>query len=191
VNDVSIDYASATRLIHLSSFVGSSPLEAQIALLNRLEDTVTVSFDPGEIYARKGVQAIRSILERTDILLLNEREVTLLTNGDIRSGADSLLALGPHLVVVKMGDKGCYATDGRQHLHEDVLQRDVVDTTGAGDAFNAGFLYGYICQLPLWQCLQAGTFTAAECIIQVGARNGLPAQEDVTRFLDAIQPCSR
>ncbi|MEM4503881.1 MAG: PfkB family carbohydrate kinase, partial [Archaeoglobaceae archaeon] len=54
----------------------------------------------------------------------------------------------------------------------------VVDTTGAGDAFNAGFLYGYLKGKDLETCGKLGNYVASLCIQHVGARNGLPYSVD-------------
>ncbi|MGC8849543.1 MAG: carbohydrate kinase family protein [Candidatus Bathyarchaeia archaeon] len=180
--DIDLEYASSTRLIHLTSFVGDEPLKAQIELLKELSDKTIVSLDPGEIYARKG-EGIRPLLERTNILILNEVEARILTGLGFREGAARLLELGPDLVVVKLGSRGCYATDGAQSLHMEALKARVVDTTGAGDAFNAGFIYGTLKGLTLAARLRVASFTASKCIGEAGARRGLPSREEVEAIL--------
>jgi ribokinase len=180
--EIDIGYASSTKLIHLTSFVGDAPLRAQIELLEDLGDEITVSLDPGEIYARKG-EAIRPLIEEADILLLNEVETRILTGLEYEQGAERLLRLGPEMVVVKLGSRGCYATDGRQSLHVEAFKTRVVDTTGAGDAFNAGFIYGVLRGLSLLESLRLACFTASKCIGEAGARRGLPTRREVEAFL--------
>ncbi|MEM2122054.1 MAG: carbohydrate kinase family protein [Candidatus Bathyarchaeia archaeon] len=180
--DVDVGYASSTKLIHLTSFVGDEPLKAQIELLEGLGDRIIVSLDPGEIYARRK-EAIRPLLERTEILLLNEVETRILTGLGFEHGAEKLLNLGPKMVVVKLGSRGCYAMDGVQSLHVGAFKTRVVDTTGAGDAFNAGFIYGTLKGLSLEARLKLACFTASKCIGEVGARRGLPSKEEVEAIL--------
>jgi len=158
-------------------------LDAQGQLLSLLDKEITVSLDPGEIYAMKGLDTLKPLIKRTDILLLNEREVSLLTGLNPYEGSKSLLALGPKIIGVKLGDKGSYATDGLQQVQVDAFKLKVQDTTGAGDAFNAGFLYGALRGLDLKKCLQLGNFTASRTITKVGARNGLPTKEETEKFL--------
>jgi ribokinase len=55
----------------------------------------------------------------------------------------------------------------------------VVDTTGAGDAFNAGFLYGLIHDKSLFECGRLGNFVASRSVMKMGARDGLPHAEDL------------
>ncbi|MBS7644670.1 MAG: carbohydrate kinase family protein [Candidatus Bathyarchaeia archaeon] len=182
IGDIDLEYASSAKLIHLTSFVGDEPLKAQIELLKELSGKITVSLDPGEIYARKG-EAIRPLLERTDILILNEVETRILTGLGFRKGAERLLGLGPKIVVVKLGCRGCYATDGNQSLRMEALKARVVDTTGAGDAFNAGFIYATLKGLSLAMRLRLASFTASKCIGEAGARRGLPTREEVETIL--------
>ena len=90
-----------------------------------------------------------------------------------------LLDEGAGVVAVKLGEKGCYVTDGKEsHLIEPYKVR-VVDTTGAGDAFCAGFLYGLVEGKDLYQCGKLGNFMASRCITKVGARKGLPRHSEL------------
>jgi len=78
-----------------------------------------------------------------------------------------------------LGSKGCYVTDGRESHHVEAFKVKVVDTTGAGDAFCAGFLYGLISGKSLYECGRLGNFVASRCIIKMGARTGLPTLADL------------
>jgi ribokinase len=185
-DEIKHEEASSAKVVHLTSFVGWQPLKAQIKLLKNLDDKVIVSLDPGEIYARKGLQILKPLLDRVNTLLLSKNEVELLTGLEFKKGAKTLMECGPEIVAVKLGSEGCYATDGEHSCHIDALKVKVVDTTGAGDAFNAGFLYGQLKGLPLKECMQLGSFTASKCITVIGARNGLPSKQEVNYFLEEI-----
>ncbi len=89
----------------------------------------------------------------------NAFELELLTGEtDYRKGADLMIGLGVKIVAVKLGDKGCYVTDGQEQLKVEPFEVKAVDTTGAGDAFCAGFLYGLINKKSLYECGQIGEF---------------------------------
>ncbi|RLI11220.1 sugar kinase, partial [Candidatus Bathyarchaeota archaeon] len=62
--------------------------------------------------------------------------------------------------------------------HIEAFKVNVVDTTGAGDAFCAGFLYGLIKSKNLYDCGRIGNFVASKCIMKMGARTGLPYIKD-------------
>ena len=87
----------------------------------------------------------------------NVVELELLTGEtDYRKGADLMIGLGVKIVAVKLGDKGCYVTDGQEQLTVEPFKVKAVDTTGAGDAFCAGFLYGLINNRSLYECGEWG-----------------------------------
>src|SRR3990170_2631264 len=179
--EINIEYAKQTRFLHLTS-VDEKPFQAQKKLVNELSD-VKVSFDPGEIYARKGLAALRPIINRSFAMLPSASELKMLTGKGWREGAKMLLEEGAGVVAVKLGEKGCYVTDGKEsHLIEPYKVK-VVDTTGAGDAFCAGFLYGLVKGKDLHQCGKLGNFVASRCITEVGARKGLPRLTDLKNLL--------
>jgi ribokinase len=78
-----------------------------------------------------------------------------------------------------MREKGCYVTDGKESHLIEAFKTEVVDTTGAGDAFNAGFLCGLIIGKSLRECGKLGNFVASKCIMKIGARAGLPSLREL------------
>jgi ribokinase len=178
--ELSVKLASRTKFLHLTSFVGEKSLQVQQKLLNALPEKVRVSFDPGIIYARHGLEKLEPIIKRAFVVMPNAIELRLLTGkADYRKGTESLLHDGVSLVAVKLGAKGCYVSDGKEkHLIRAYRVR-AVDTTGAGDAFSAGFLYGLIKNKTILNCGKIGNLVASRCIIRVGARAGLPRVEDL------------
>jgi len=133
-----------------------------------------ISFDPGIIYAQRGIDELKPILTHVDILLLNKTEIEELTGLNYRDGASELISMGISVVVVKLGEDGCYITDGSKEIAVPSFKVEVVDTTGAGDAFNAGFLYGFLKGKDLEECGRLGNLVASRCIQKLGARAGLP-----------------
>jgi len=178
-DEVNMEYAFQTRFLHLTSFVREKSFQTQKKLVEMLPQNVKLSLDPGELYARKGL-ILEPIIEKTFVLMPNLNELELLTKtADYRKGAEVLLKKGVEIVAVKLGGKGCYVTDGRENHLIDAFKVKVVDTTGAGDAFCAGFLYGLISDKSLYECGRLGNFVASRCIMKMGARPGLPYLEDL------------
>jgi ribokinase len=176
--EINLEYATNTEFLHLSSFVGETPLEAQKELIDRLPN-VKISFDPGALYARKGLRALRPIIQRSRVIFPNAIETKLLTGKDYEEGAKTFTQLGAEIVAVKLGKKGCYITDGKESHLVEAYKVEAMDTTGAGDAFCAGFLYGLIKGKDLYECGRLGNFVASRCITKIGARTGLPRLEDL------------
>jgi ribokinase len=179
-DDVKMEYVSEARFLHLTSFVGEKSFQTQRKLLETLPNNVKVSFDPGALYARKGLASLRSITKRAYVLMPNVVELELLTGkADYCRGADFLIGKDVKLVAVKLGGDGCYVTDGRERHLIEAFKVKVVDTTGAGDAFCAGFLYGLLKGESLYECGRLGNFVASRCIMKMGARAGLPFAKDL------------
>lgn len=181
--DINLEYAGSAKLLHLTSFVGEKPFRAQKRLVRNLSD-IKVGFDPGELYARKGLAALKPIIRRTFVVFLNSKEMKLLTGKSYREGSEILLNNDINVVVVKLGKMGCYVTDGKEaHLIEPYKVK-VMDTTGAGDAFGAGFLYGLTRNEDLHECGRLGNFVASRCIRKMGAREGLPKFSDLKEMIE-------
>jgi len=178
--EIKYEYISQTKLLHLSSFVGEKSFRAQKKLLSALPEGVEISFDPGYLYAQKGFAVIEPILRNSHVLMPNAIELEQLTGEeDYRKGADFMIAMGVKIVAVKLGNKGCYVTDGNEHLSVEPFKVKAVDTTGAGDAFDAGFLCGLIQNKSLYECGQLGNFVGSRSVMAMGARAGLPYAKDL------------
>jgi len=178
LNDINIDYVSGAEFLHLSSFVAEKPFKAQKTLITKLSGVKTC-FDPGALYARKGLEALKPLIRRSYAVFPNEIEVKLLTGQGYREGVKAFLELGADLVAVKLGKRGCYVSDGKESHLIEAYRVEAVDTTGAGDAFCAGFIYGLSKRKDLFECGRLGNFVASRCVAKMGARTGLPKLADL------------
>jgi len=179
--EINLEYAKQTRFLHLTS-VDEKPFQAQKKLVAESPD-ILVSLDPGEIYARKGLTKLKPLVKKCFVVLPSEGELKMLTRKRWREGAKTLLKEGASIVAVKLGEQGCYVTDGKEAHLVAPYKVKVVDTTGAGDAFCAGFLYGLVEGKDLYQCGRLGNFVASRCITKVGARTGLPRLSKLKELL--------
>lgn len=180
-DEINKEYAFQTQFLHLTSFVGEKSFQTQKRLVETLPRNVKVSLDIGELYARRGLKALEPIMSRTFVMMPNAKELQILTGKvDFERNAEVLLEKGVKTVAVKLGNKGCYVTDGKENCMVERFKVKVVDTTGAGDAFCAGFLYGLISGKNLHECGRIGNFVASRGIMKMGARAGLPRLADLT-----------
>jgi len=179
LEEVGAEYVRRTTLFHLTSFVGEKSFESQKKLVGQLPEPAKVSFDPGMLYAKRGLSALRPIIKRVFVMFPNEIELNLLTDKEYEDGAKILIAEGVKVVAIKLGRNGCFVTDGKESHVVEPFKVKAVDTTGAGDAWNAGFLYGLIKNKSLWECGKLGNFVASRCITKMGARTGLPRLADL------------
>ncbi|MCK4475046.1 carbohydrate kinase family protein [Candidatus Bathyarchaeota archaeon] len=181
-DEINREYAFQAQFLHLTSFVGEKSFQTQKRLVETLPKNVKISLDIGELYARKGLEALEPLLNRTFVMMPNAKELRILTKkADYKRNAELLLKKGVKIVAVKLGSKGCYVTDGKESRMIEAFEVKVVDTTGAGDAFCAGFLYGLISDRRLHECGRLGNFVASRCVTKMGARAGLPKLADLIK----------
>lgn len=174
------EYARDSKYVHLTSFVGTKSFETQVKFVEALRDDVRVSLDPGSIYAGKGFDGLKQVIRKTYLLMPNALELELLSGkSDYCAGAEFMLEKGVKIIAVKLGAKGCYVADGVETHIVPSFKVRAVDTTGAGDAFCAGFLYGGLHKKSLEECGRIANFVASRCVMKMGARAGLPYREDL------------
>jgi sugar/nucleoside kinase (ribokinase family) len=152
------------KFLHLTSFVGDEPLRAQEKLARRLEGWVRLSLDPGELYARRGREALLPLLAWLETLFVTEAEWRLL-GGEL----DSLPAWAPPVVLIKRGPRGARLLTRRviQDFPAEATEQ-VVDTLGAGDVFAAGFLAGQAAGLPLEPAVRLAVRAAGHSLAGTG-----------------------
>ncbi len=109
------------------------------------------------------------VTNSVDILFANEDEAKAFTG---KEPEDALVELSElvDIAVVKIGSKGSLIKQGNHRIHIEAIESTCVDTTGAGDLFASGFLYGVSKDLPLERCGQLGAITAGYVIRTYGAR---------------------
>jgi len=134
---------------------------------------IPIYFDPASVGAMKeiDVEEVKSWLPHFDCLLLNEEEAIYLTGeSDLEKALDALL-VSCATVVIKRGSQGAVGKiRGGQSISVNAVHADVVDTTGAGDSFAAGFISEFTQTHDLHRSLSAGAAIAARCVSIIGAR---------------------
>lgn len=142
------------------------------------ESGLTVSLDTNWDPAEKwdGFWAFSDCI---DVFLPNENEVRGITGEeDVIRGALKLAAQFP-LVVVKLGEKGAAAISGEKVWKVPARQVAVVDTVGAGDTFDAGFLYGWLSGHSVQTCLRLGCYCGTCNVMRQGGIAGQPRIRDI------------
>ena len=152
------------RVAYFTSFVGQEPLQAQLELLRRLPTNVDVAFDPGELYARRGVKRFMPLLRRTTYLFATETELELMCGVHLEEAISFMLNVGVGLVVCKMGVRGARLIARRGEMYVPPSPVEVVDVTGAGDLFAAGFLAAVLRGLDLEAAGHLAAWAAAQGI---------------------------
>jgi sugar/nucleoside kinase (ribokinase family) len=163
--------------LHLSGYVllHDGPRPAGLAALERARAAgMTVSVDPASAAPLRaaGVEAVLGWIAGVDVLLPNRDEVTALTGEPEPERAARALAerAGVGEVVVTLGAEGALWTDGSRVVRVASVAVDVVDTTGAGDAFAAGWLAARRDGADAGEALEAACALGARAVGRVGAR---------------------
>lgn len=147
--------------------------EAVLSMIHKIKKAgKPIYFDPTTTGAMKVVsrEEVLSWVSLMDGILLNAEEAHYLGDShDVETAGHNLTKFTP-LVVIKLGSKGAMAINGAQSVRVPAVTTNVVDTTGAGDSFAAGFIPRWLETSDLQQALSAGTALAAKCVATVGAR---------------------
>lgn len=117
---------------------------------------------------------LANLLPQVDVFLPNAAEVALLKDM-------GLSAPFSNLTVVKQGKDGARAVTNGSEIHAPAKAVDIVDTTGAGDAFNAGFLSNWLRGAPLEECLAGGNAMGAQAVRYSGGLGGLSSSVEATQ----------
>jgi ribokinase len=182
--DVDMDYLGSSKIVHMSSFVDQKQFEIQKETCESLAGQVKISICPGALYARRGMSQLNPILGCSDIVFLNRKETEELTGKDYVEGSKDLLELTQGIVAVTLGDEGCYVIDKEGEYTVPSAPKEAVDTTGAGDSFATGFLYGILLNKNPEQCGKIGNIVASKSIESIGARTCLPTVEEIQSSTD-------
>ncbi|MFC1975473.1 carbohydrate kinase family protein [Chloroflexota bacterium] len=139
------------RHIHVTSYFLQRALQPGLpALLTEARSLgCTVSMDTNWDPAERWADGLDEALAQVDVFLPNEQEALAIARRSNIADALAVLAQDIPTVVVKLGAEGAMCQQGEACLQDAGFPVDVMDTTGAGDSFDAGFLYGYLQQWPL------------------------------------------
>lgn len=171
--------------LHVSSYYLQRGLQAGLPRLFQTAKAMglTLSLDPGYDPSERWSAAIFDALAGCDVFLLNEVELAALAGTASVDAGLRAVGRGTGLVVVKLGKRGCAAwAEGRLHT-AGPIEVDAVDTTGAGDSFNAGFLHAWLRRLPLDACLECGSICGGLSTRRLGGCGGQAVWNEVERRL--------
>lgn len=110
------------------------------------------------------------VREGTDLLVANEHELKALYETESLETAMTLAEAEVPVTACTVGAKGVHVLAGGARVHAEAVGTEVVDVTGAGDLFAAGFLWGMICGQDWLTAARMGNIAAAEIISHIGAR---------------------
>ncbi len=184
-DDLDLEYLSDSRHFHLSSYFLQHGLRPRIAELFRYMKSkgLTTSLDTNDDPDDRWGPDLRKVLPFVDVLLPNEREACKLAQIDDVDSAVQALSEWVPLVVVKLGPKGAMAVRGEERVVAAARPVTPIDTVGAGDSFDAGFLHQYIQGADLTTCLAWGNLAGALSTTRSGGTEAFRDAEHRQKFL--------
>lgn len=175
-NEIDLDYVGRARHLHMGSYYMLDGLRADVPRLFAAAHAqgLTVSLDTNYDPTERWDGGIHEALAHVDIFLPNETELTKI--GRRSTWPDALAALAERVptVVAKLGAQGAIARRGGEEAAAPTLPVAVVDATGAGDSFDAGFVYGFLNGWELPQTLRLATVCGALSTRGVGGTTAQP-----------------
>ena len=108
----------------------------------------------------------------TGIKITNEKEA--------KQAADKLINVGVKRVIITLGEKGLFYSDGKKNIYLNASSVKAIDTTGAGDAFNGALAFGLSKEKPIEDCLELANKVAGLSTTKLGAGDAMPLYDDLT-----------
>jgi len=185
IRDLELDYIKSARHFHVSSlFLQSSLAPSLPKLFRELKSAgLTISLDTNDDPDDQWAGVLEELLDLVDVILPNEHEVCRIAHTITVDKAIEALAKRVPCVVVKRGPKGSIVRAGDETFAVSPVAVVPVDTIGAGDSFNAGFLFGWLRGLSLEQCARAGNIAGALSTLRAGGTEAFREKEMTTAFL--------
>jgi sugar/nucleoside kinase (ribokinase family) len=183
-----LDLANLGRYVHLhlaTMYLQTGLRPDFPALLRQAQAAgLTTSLDPGWDPTGRWEPDLQAVLAAVDVLFVNEHEVRAITGAMDPAAGARILAQSVPLVVAKLGPRGVLLARGEELLRVLALPVSVVDTTGAGDSCDAGFIYRHIVQSrPAEEALAFANACGALAVTRVGGASLTPTAELVDAFL--------
>ncbi|MEW9109214.1 sugar kinase [Cytobacillus gottheilii] len=199
--DLDETYISQAKILHITGIypaIGERNIEViKKAIEYAKTNGVKVSFDPNirlRMWSKEEARKVLSeILPQVDILLAGDEEMEIiLGEKDPAIIIEKAKALGISVIAIKQGDKGSVGyMEGKTVNAAPVKAAKVVDTVGAGDGFNAGFIYGFLYQWPLEKILHFANTIGSMVVSVKGDNEGLPYLQDVQARLGEVERIER
>jgi sugar/nucleoside kinase (ribokinase family) len=181
-NDIDWHTIGRSRHLHLSSYFIQKGIRSDVGRIFKRakEKGLTTSFDPQWDPRETWQMDVESILPYVDVFMPNKKELLNLTGKKTIQNAIDFLSPFANAIVVKLGSEGsALFTQGEPVFQPAFFNAEVVDAIGAGDSFNAGFIYKFIEGHPLVICQEFGNIIGAYSTTAPGGTGAFTARENI------------
>jgi sugar/nucleoside kinase (ribokinase family) len=171
-NDVSSEAIKKSEIIFLEGYLWDEG-EPKKAFDKAINNANKIAMTLSDLFCveRHKPHFLDLVKNKLDITFANEQEISSLIQAKSFDEVINFSKQLNKLVIITRGEKGAVAVKGDEIVESDIQKNlNIVDLTGAGDLFAAGFLHGYINKLSTKECLEKGTEMSSKVIQQIGAR---------------------
>ncbi len=160
--------------------------EVALSAIDHLESPARVVFTPGGLMAGLPRPELDRLLAKTDVLIVNRVEAEKISGQKIPTEAiHHLIERGPEIIVITLGEQGALVWDGEKRNAVPTFEvKKIVDTTGAGDAFSAGWIVGMVEGMDWVSAAKLGNAVSSMKINSFGARNGVPNLQQAMEWIN-------
>lgn len=180
------------KWMYLSSLAANSlSYHKEIIEYVKSHPGVSLVFQPGTLQIKFGVDSLKEVYENSKILICNKEEAEKIigvNEMDIPSLLKKIHDLGPKIVVITNGIKGSYSFDGADILFMNSFYKKekTIESTGAGDAFAAGFVTALSWGKDLGSALVYGSLNANSVVSFVGPHEGLLRKDEIEKLYESV-----
>nr|MBI5455940.1 carbohydrate kinase family protein [Candidatus Levybacteria bacterium] len=190
-----------TNFVYLTS-LGNIWENAYKNVLDFVESKkIKFAFNPGTLQLEKRDNLVFEVIEKTDYLFVNKEEAQELLYGKelglereennnslIKKMLFGLKGLGAKNVIITDSQNGSYVQDEKNDIYYlGILNEKIVEKTGAGDSYTAGFLAAILNGLPITDAMVWGTINAASVVKKIGAQDGLLTKEQIEEKIKSLK----
>lgn len=184
IDKLNADDFKCTRHIHITGYAGLKNHDKYVKFVKAIrKNGVTVSGDVGWDPTGRWDESIYEYIKNLDIFFLNKTEALHYTRcADIQGALDKLSQYCGN-VAIKLGPEGAVTKCGGEQACEPTYDSPVVDTTGAGDSFNAGYIYGFLSGADLSDRLKYGNACGTSSVSKKGGRLNFKSAAELNEFV--------
>jgi len=189
-DDVDFNLMSKCKLLHLEGYVWDTPQQKEVveyAMKSAKEMGLKISFDIADPFCieRNKNDFIRIIKEYVNIVFGNKDEVKILTGKDDPVEAGKIIKeMGVDAAIVKVGKEGSYLFTDNKHVKIDIYKPEkVLDSTGCGDTYAGGFLFGFVNNYDFDKCAKIASYYASRVVSVPGVQLELLDHKEILKFI--------
>ena len=177
LDDIDPDFLCQGKILHLDAHEPETALEAAGYFRKKTGRKIVLDIDDWDDSREKLVGLV-------DVLIGSETFARNFHPTDPTQAAEKIAALGPEIVILTQGDKGCFGKMGNLTFQVPGYQVKVVDTTGCGDVFHGAFVFGLLKEWDVQHAARFANAVAALKCTKLGGRTGIPNLTQAQEFME-------